>query len=292
MEIRLQITLCGGYMSPGYLVHIIVSISQRVLIGYEEERSTGADFQTSPAVHVSLWPPFFFFVCFCPFSASDLLGVVADGQTALWVWPGPEPWRNGELTDISRIKHADQVLAAPAGPSLHATTACCNLTTPVLVCLQPDGEAWWWWWSREAAADRLPSPTRGGAWALGGLHASRGGLAFPLRLTELCQRGIRNVIFRFNCLVCACLNLFTPPFFFLALQQDDLSNTLSQQRSPVPSLDRLAPERVSKRSSHSLDLNANENGVSEQSGSESLEDGRRGHNLGTGGCSSSCVCWF
>ncbi|XP_044031668.1 protein Aster-C isoform X3 [Siniperca chuatsi] len=54
--------------------------------------------------------------------------------------------------------------------------------------------------------------------------------------------------------------------------QDDSRNTQSQQRSPAPSLDRLAPERVSKRSSLSLDLNANENGVSEQSGSESIED--------------------
>uniref|UniRef100_A0A8C4ESL2 GRAM domain containing 1c n=1 Tax=Dicentrarchus labrax TaxID=13489 RepID=A0A8C4ESL2_DICLA len=53
---------------------------------------------------------------------------------------------------------------------------------------------------------------------------------------------------------------------------DEFRSTPSQQRSPVPSLDRLAPERVSKRSSLSLDLNANENGVSEQSGSESIED--------------------
>ncbi|XP_062297971.1 protein Aster-C [Scomber scombrus] len=53
---------------------------------------------------------------------------------------------------------------------------------------------------------------------------------------------------------------------------DDSRNTLSQRRSPAPSLDRLALDRVSKRSSLSLDLNANENGVSEQSGSESNED--------------------
>ncbi|XP_042254853.1 protein Aster-C [Thunnus maccoyii] len=53
---------------------------------------------------------------------------------------------------------------------------------------------------------------------------------------------------------------------------DDSRNTLSQRRSPAPSLDRLAPERVSKRSLLSLDLNANENGVSEESGSESTED--------------------
>ncbi|XP_023272750.1 GRAM domain-containing protein 1C [Seriola lalandi dorsalis] len=49
-------------------------------------------------------------------------------------------------------------------------------------------------------------------------------------------------------------------------------NTPSMQRSPVPSLDRAAPERVSKRSSLFLDLNANENGVSEQSGSDSMEE--------------------
>ncbi|XP_070842769.1 protein Aster-C [Chaetodon trifascialis] len=50
----------------------------------------------------------------------------------------------------------------------------------------------------------------------------------------------------------------------------DESRTPSQRCSPLP--DRLAPEQVSKRSSLTLDLNANENGVSEQSGSESLED--------------------
>ncbi|XP_070708887.1 protein Aster-C [Pempheris klunzingeri] len=53
---------------------------------------------------------------------------------------------------------------------------------------------------------------------------------------------------------------------------DESRATPSQQRSPAASLDRLAPERVSKRSSLSLDLNANENAVSEQSGSESIED--------------------
>lgn len=52
----------------------------------------------------------------------------------------------------------------------------------------------------------------------------------------------------------------------------DNRNTTSQTRSPLPSLDRGAPERVSKRSSLSLDLNANENGISEQSGSESVEE--------------------
>uniref|UniRef100_A0A3Q3VX28 VASt domain-containing protein n=1 Tax=Mola mola TaxID=94237 RepID=A0A3Q3VX28_MOLML len=54
--------------------------------------------------------------------------------------------------------------------------------------------------------------------------------------------------------------------------QDDSRNTSTQPRSPVPSLDRLAPERVSKRSSLPLDLNANENSVSEPSGSESIEE--------------------
>ncbi|XP_049913138.1 protein Aster-C isoform X2 [Epinephelus moara] len=53
---------------------------------------------------------------------------------------------------------------------------------------------------------------------------------------------------------------------------DDSRSTPSQRRSPVPSLDRLAPERMSKCSSLSLDLNANENDASEQSGSESIED--------------------
>ncbi|KAM6900467.1 protein Aster-C [Xenentodon cancila] len=52
---------------------------------------------------------------------------------------------------------------------------------------------------------------------------------------------------------------------------DESRNTPSQQRSPLLSLDRLAPEQLSKHS-HTLDLNANENGVSEQSGSESLEE--------------------
>ncbi|KAK2859492.1 hypothetical protein Q5P01_004112 [Channa striata] len=53
---------------------------------------------------------------------------------------------------------------------------------------------------------------------------------------------------------------------------DDSRNTPSQRRSPVPSLDRITAEQISKRSSLSLDLNANENGLSEQSGSESLEE--------------------
>ncbi|XP_030253383.1 protein Aster-C isoform X1 [Sparus aurata] len=53
---------------------------------------------------------------------------------------------------------------------------------------------------------------------------------------------------------------------------DDSRTTPTQQRNPAPALDRLAPERVSKRSSLSLDLNANENGATEQSGSESVED--------------------
>nr|XP_019943369.1 PREDICTED: GRAM domain-containing protein 1C isoform X2 [Paralichthys olivaceus] len=53
---------------------------------------------------------------------------------------------------------------------------------------------------------------------------------------------------------------------------DDSRNTPSQRRSPAPSLDRLVPERTSKRSSLSLDLNANENGASEQSCSESIEE--------------------
>lgn len=59
----------------------------------------------------------------------------------------------------------------------------------------------------------------------------------------------------------------------LVFLQEDFRNTPSQRRSPAPQLDRLVPERVSKRSSLSLDLNANENGVSEESGSESEEEG-------------------
>ncbi|XP_029003004.1 protein Aster-C [Betta splendens] len=62
---------------------------------------------------------------------------------------------------------------------------------------------------------------------------------------------------------------FTPPS---SATTDDSRNTPSQRRSPVPSMDRLAQERLSKRSALSLDLNANENGVSELSGSESLEE--------------------
>ncbi|XP_075936423.1 protein Aster-C [Anarhichas minor] len=55
--------------------------------------------------------------------------------------------------------------------------------------------------------------------------------------------------------------------------KDDPRGSPSQRRSPAPSLDRFAPERASKPSSLSLDLNANENDdVSEQSGSESIED--------------------
>lgn len=209
-------------------------------------------------------------------SASDQLGVVADGQTALWAWPGPEPWRDGELTDVSRIKHAEQVSTLPpARPPSGRQSRCALIWHHLSVCLQPNGEAWWWWQTR----DPLPSRPCGGAWALGDLHASRGGLAFPFPLTELCQRGIKNVIYLLLCGLCmSTVNLLTPMCFFfgISLQQDDTRNTPSQRHSPAPSLDRLVPERVSKRSMLSLDLNANENGVSEQSGSESIDDGKRG----------------
>lgn len=57
-----------------------------------------------------------------------------------------------------------------------------------------------------------------------------------------------------------------------SLNVDDVRNSPSQRRSPLPSLDRGAAEHVSKRSALSLDLNANENGVSDQSGSESGEE--------------------
>ncbi|XP_075994203.1 protein Aster-C isoform X2 [Genypterus blacodes] len=59
-----------------------------------------------------------------------------------------------------------------------------------------------------------------------------------------------------------------------SLQLDDARHILSQRRSPVPSylpLDSV-PESNSKPSSLSLDLNANLDGVSEQSGSESAEE--------------------
>ncbi|XP_037613464.1 protein Aster-C isoform X2 [Sebastes umbrosus] len=54
---------------------------------------------------------------------------------------------------------------------------------------------------------------------------------------------------------------------------DDSRSPSTPRRSPVPSLLRLATDRDSKHSSLSLDLNANENDASEQSGSESIEDG-------------------
>ncbi|KAM4534214.1 protein Aster-C isoform 2-T3 [Odontesthes bonariensis] len=53
---------------------------------------------------------------------------------------------------------------------------------------------------------------------------------------------------------------------------DESLNTPHQQLIPSLPLDRQATERLSKRSSNSLDLNANENNVSEQSGSESPEE--------------------
>ncbi|XP_034025301.1 protein Aster-C isoform X2 [Thalassophryne amazonica] len=56
---------------------------------------------------------------------------------------------------------------------------------------------------------------------------------------------------------------------------DDSRNTPSQRHSPAPSLDRLVPERTSKCSSLSLDLNANENELSEQSGSEGIDEEER-----------------
>ncbi|XP_036377252.1 protein Aster-C [Megalops cyprinoides] len=55
---------------------------------------------------------------------------------------------------------------------------------------------------------------------------------------------------------------------------EELRVTPSRQRSPDP-LDRQAPERSSKRSSLSLDLNANEDQLSEHSGSESVEEEER-----------------
>ncbi|XP_051738458.1 protein Aster-C isoform X1 [Ctenopharyngodon idella] len=53
---------------------------------------------------------------------------------------------------------------------------------------------------------------------------------------------------------------------------DDTLSTPSHQRSPNLSLNRSGSERVSKRSSHSLDLNANEDQLSDNSRSDSLEE--------------------
>ncbi|KAK9953337.1 hypothetical protein ABG768_017339 [Culter alburnus] len=54
---------------------------------------------------------------------------------------------------------------------------------------------------------------------------------------------------------------------------DDTLSTPSHQRSPNLSLNRSGSERVSKRSSLSLDLNANEDQLSDNSRSDSLEEG-------------------
>ncbi|KAM9827522.1 protein Aster-C [Neosynchiropus ocellatus] len=50
------------------------------------------------------------------------------------------------------------------------------------------------------------------------------------------------------------------------------SRHILSRRSPAPPLERSVPERSSKHSNHSVDLNANENGVSGPSGSESIEE--------------------
>ncbi|KAM3860700.1 protein Aster-C [Diretmus argenteus] len=52
---------------------------------------------------------------------------------------------------------------------------------------------------------------------------------------------------------------------------EDSRHTPSHQRSPVPPLERGVPGRVSKRSSLSLDLNSNLDGLSAQSGSDTEE---------------------
>lgn len=61
--------------------------------------------------------------------------------------------------------------------------------------------------------------------------------------------------------------------YVLNSQQDDTLSTPSHQRSPNLSLNRSGSERVSKRSSLSLDLNANEDQLSDNSRSDSLEEG-------------------
>uniref|UniRef100_A0A3Q2QUQ9 GRAM domain containing 1C n=2 Tax=Fundulus heteroclitus TaxID=8078 RepID=A0A3Q2QUQ9_FUNHE len=53
---------------------------------------------------------------------------------------------------------------------------------------------------------------------------------------------------------------------------DESRNSPHLPRSPAPSMERRVPERLSKRSAQSLDLNANENNESEQSGSETFDD--------------------
>ncbi|KTG02622.1 hypothetical protein cypCar_00003426 [Cyprinus carpio] len=56
------------------------------------------------------------------------------------------------------------------------------------------------------------------------------------------------------------------------MEKDDTLSTPSHQRSPNLSLNRSGSERVSKRSSLSLDLNANEDQLSDNSRSDSLEE--------------------
>ncbi|XP_058232430.1 protein Aster-C [Hemibagrus wyckioides] len=56
---------------------------------------------------------------------------------------------------------------------------------------------------------------------------------------------------------------------------DDVRSTPSQPRSPNLSLDRFSNERVSKHSSLSLDLNANEGRLSDNSLSDSMEEAER-----------------
>ncbi|XP_068615574.1 LOW QUALITY PROTEIN: protein Aster-C-like, partial [Brachionichthys hirsutus] len=64
-----------------------------------------------------------------------------------------------------------------------------------------------------------------------------------------------------------------PSFIGLQVSSNDDSHNASNRQSPASSLDRLVVSaQNSKRSSLSLDLNANEHSVSEQSGSESIED--------------------
>uniref|UniRef100_A0A8B9GUK6 VASt domain-containing protein n=1 Tax=Astyanax mexicanus TaxID=7994 RepID=A0A8B9GUK6_ASTMX len=59
----------------------------------------------------------------------------------------------------------------------------------------------------------------------------------------------------------------------LSANGEDTRSTASRQRSPDLSLERFSNERMSKRSSHSLDLNANEDRLSENSLSDSMEEG-------------------
>lgn len=115
-----------------------------------------------------------------------------------------------------------------------------------------------------------PSPSASPPWTLGPSRALRLRGRSSQSRHQKPTRYQKSSCFYLPHLKLSC-NL-NPACFFL---QDEPHHSPSVRRSPVQSPEeRLTPERVSKRSSNSLDLNANENVVSEQSGSES-EEGQR-----------------